>query len=496
MKAVILAAGRGTRLAPLTDIKPKCLVTSSGRPIIDFQIRALIEAGVSEIIVLAGYRAEMIRKFISGIPDPKPGILINQEWDRTNNMYSLYLARNRLAGEPFILANGDVIVAPEVISGLVADPRDDLIVSQPGAWNEESMKAVVASDGSICDISKTIPPEQAHGLTCDIYKFSAAAGDALIREAEKVIESENNRNEWTELALQRLMQSGKIAMEPFEIRQEQWLEIDTLDDLARADTLFSPLSPELPGIKAVFCDLDGTLYLGDSPIPGASDFIGRLRDRGTKVFFMSNNSSRGKAGYIDKLKTMGIPAREPDILLSTDGLIDHLKKTGAAETWTIGTEAMKTLLRENGIATDSSEPDYVVLGYDTELTYPKIRQGALFLIRGVPLLATHPDMVCPTPDGPVPDIGSMMALLKAATGAEPAKVFGKPNPEMLSPTLCRLGITPQEAVVVGDRLYTDMALARNAGCRAVLVLSGETTRSRAENLPCPALIVASVAELA
>ena len=129
------------------------------------------------------------------------------------------------------------------------------------------------------------------------------------------------------------------------------------------------LDKTLAGIKAIFLDLDGTIYLGDNLIEGSLDFLARLDEAGIKRFFLSNNSSRSVKQYVTKLHAMDIPATEDDVLLSTHDLLSWLKKEGVKETYLVGTEGMRDMLQDSGIETESTNPQYVVLGYDTEITY-------------------------------------------------------------------------------------------------------------------------------
>jgi HAD superfamily hydrolase (TIGR01450 family) len=157
---------------------------------------------------------------------------------------------------------------------------------------------------------------------------------------------------------------------------------------------------------------------------------------------------------------------------------------------------MKTMFHEAGINPESSQPEYVILGYDTELTYDKLKEAALFLQNKVELIATHCDLVCPTPDGPLPDVGSMLALFEKATGKKPFRIFGKPNPEMIAHVLKRHKVKPQDALMIGDRIYTDMELANRIRCDFILVLSGETQPSEVKELYCkPALVVNTIGEI-
>ena len=256
------------------------------------------------------------------------------------------------------------------------------------------------------------------------------------------------------------------------------------------------LSKSLDGIDAIFLDLDGTIYLGGEPIEGALDFLERLKQRGIRRFFLSNNSSKSVSQYLEKLTSMGIPATEQDILLSTHDLLSWLKKEGITETYLVGTEGMREMLEDDGIRTRAQSPQYVVLGYDTEINYEKLSTASIHLHRGVPMIASHPDIVCPSPDGGLPDTGAYIDLFEATTGVRPVHICGKPNPGMILHKIVELGLRPDNCAMVGDRLYTDIEMAERSGVHGILVLSGEATMSDASDATQkPSLIVDSVASL-
>ena len=260
------------------------------------------------------------------------------------------------------------------------------------------------------------------------------------------------------------------------------------------------MDASLNDIDAVFLDLDGTIYLGADLIDGSLDFLTRCDDSGVKRYFLSNNSSRSVDQYVTKLAGLGIPATTEDVLLSTHDLLSWLASNEVSETWLVGTEGMRGMLESQGIATQSQTPQYVVLGYDTEISYDKIATASIHLHRGVPMVASHPDMVCPSPDGGLPDTGAYMAMFEATTGVRPIHVCGKPEPGMILHKIEDLGLNPARCAMVGDRLYTDMAMATRAGVKGVLVLSGEATEEDVATLPdgaeqMPDLIVKSVDEL-
>jgi len=260
------------------------------------------------------------------------------------------------------------------------------------------------------------------------------------------------------------------------------------------------MDAQLKEIDAVFLDLDGTIYLGGELIEGALDFLARCDEMGVKRYFLSTNSSRSVKQYVKKLQAFGIPAEEEDVLLSTHDLLSWLGANNITKTWLIGTEGMREMLEEKGIETESEEPQYVVLGYDTEISYNKISQASIFMHAGVPLVASHPDMVCPSPDGGLPDVGAYLAMLKVTTGVDPEHISGKPNAGMILHKIEALGLDPARCAMVGDRLYTDLAMATRAGCVGVLVLSGEATMDDVNELEegaeqQPTVIVKSVDEL-
>ena len=256
------------------------------------------------------------------------------------------------------------------------------------------------------------------------------------------------------------------------------------------------MDESLDGIAAVFLDLDGTIYLGDGLIEGASQFLDRLEQHGIRRFFLSNNSSKSVSQYLEKLRIMGIDATEGEILLSTHDLISWLSNEGVVDTFLVGTEGMREMLESSGFSTVSDDPEYVVLGYDTEINYDKLATSSIHLHNGVPMVASHPDMVCPSPVGDLPDTGAYMALFEATTGVRPKHVCGKPNKGMILHKIKEIGIQPSNCAMVGDRLYTDMEMADRAGVHGILVLSGEATREDLDlsNLK-PSLVVDSVASL-
>jgi 4-nitrophenyl phosphatase len=225
-------------------------------------------------------------------------------------------------------------------------------------------------------------------------------------------------------------------------------------------------------------DLDGTVYLGDVPIQGTIDFIKRNQGK-REIFFLTNNTSKSLVDYTKKLAKLGLDVGLERILSPLLPLVDHLKEQGINCIYPVGNSSFQVFLNErmpDVVFTSGADCQAVVLAYDTELTYEKLATSCLLLQRPeVHFFSTHPDLVCPSPQGPLPDTGSFVKLYEAATGRLPELVFGKPNTRVLAPLLKRF--RQEEMVMVGDRLTTDKLLAENAGIDFILVLSGEARRT-------------------
>lgn len=227
--------------------------------------------------------------------------------------------------------------------------------------------------------------------------------------------------------------------------------------------------------RCVALDMDGTIYLGDKPIEGAVKFV-RERWNDLDFYFLSNNTSKSPATYIKKLNGMGLPATLDKLLSPVTPLVDFLRENAIKKVYAVGNRDFKEDLasRAPELEFDDKDAQAVILAYDTELTYEKLAKSALLLQNpDVLFLATHPDLVCPSPEGPLPDVGSFIQLYKTATGRTPRRVFGKPDPAALKPLLARYA--REDMIMVGDRLSTDKKLAENAGIDFCLVLSGEAT---------------------
>ena len=242
------------------------------------------------------------------------------------------------------------------------------------------------------------------------------------------------------------------------------------------------LKEKLSGIRHVALDMDGTIYLGSHLFPFTLPFLEKLGRMGITYSFLTNNPTKSLSDYIDKLRGMGVPCEESQMYSTTTGAIDYLKATqpDVKRIFFLGTPSMISQFEDAGYVSceDSPEdvPDMVIAAFDMTLTYSRLCRAAWWISRGLPYIATNPDWVCPTDKETVlVDCGSICACLEGATGRKPDLVIGKPNPNILYGVTKRMGLHRNQVAMVGDRIYTDVQTALNAGSVGVLVLSGETT---------------------
>ena len=236
--------------------------------------------------------------------------------------------------------------------------------------------------------------------------------------------------------------------------------------------------------KFFLLDMDGTIYLDATLFDGTVDFLNKVKEKGGKYLFVTNNSSKSVSAYVKKLESLGIPSSEDDFLTSTDATILFLNEHYAGKKfYAFGTKSFVEQLSEGGINVTTTADDDVfgiVMGNDTELSFQKLEDACILLRRDIVYIATNPDWVCPTWYGYAPDCGSVAEMLFRATKKRP-KFIGKPHPEMLLLAMEKYGYTKDESVMIGDRVYTDIASGYNAGIDTILVLSGEGTRADAES---------------
>ena len=256
--------------------------------------------------------------------------------------------------------------------------------------------------------------------------------------------------------------------------------------------------------------MDGTLYLDEQLFPGAADFLAKVRESGGRYLFLTNNSSKGVSAYVEKMRRLGVPATASDFLTSVDAAIAFLKQRYGTEAlrkkiYILGTRSLCAQMEEAGFrltASPDADTEILLLGFDRELTFQKLEDACILLGRrdadGRPCVdyyATNPDWVCPTAFGFVPDCGSMAWMLEKATGRSP-KFIGKPEPDMALLAMEQCGFARSETLLIGDRLYTDIACGNRAGIDTAFVLSGEgTLADLAKGEGKPTWIFADIAEI-
>ncbi|HEX7362663.1 MAG TPA: HAD-IIA family hydrolase [Bryobacteraceae bacterium] len=253
----------------------------------------------------------------------------------------------------------------------------------------------------------------------------------------------------------------------------------------------------LQQIRHIVLDMDGTIYKGIKLFDCTLPFLAYLRETGIGYTFLTNNTSRSKSDYVHKLAAFGIECDEQQIYTPADSAIVYLRRhhDWARSIAVLGTPSLSAEFEQAGFRVTWDDPEAVVVGFDTTLTYDRLCRAAWWICQGLPFIATHPDLVCPTDEPTVlVDCGSICAALTAATGRAPA-VLGKPDPSILLDLCECLGLAPREIAMVGDRIYTDMAMARAAEAFAVLVLSGEATAADVPGMQTPPdLIVHDIGE--
>lgn len=252
--------------------------------------------------------------------------------------------------------------------------------------------------------------------------------------------------------------------------------------------------------KLFLLDLDGTIYLEESLLPGASAFLAWVRERGGAVRYLSNNSSRGVEAGVEKMGRLGIPASREEFLTAVESTVHYLRENRSPGEvyYVVGTASFRRQLAAAGFTLrdrPAEDVTTVLCGFDTELTYQKVEDACRLLARGADFLATNPDWACPTLFGFIPDCGAICEFIGRAAGRTP-QFIGKPDPTMIRLALAQTGCAPEEALMVGDRLYTDIACGVNAGVDTVLVLTGEATAETAAASEIrPGLVCRDMAEL-
>jgi 4-nitrophenyl phosphatase len=236
----------------------------------------------------------------------------------------------------------------------------------------------------------------------------------------------------------------------------------------------------LAQVRGIILDMDGVLWAGDTPLPGLAEFFGFLRRRGIRLVLATNNASRSRERYREKLLRMGAPVDAHEILTSAVATAEYLRSVArpGESAYVIGEEGLIREVEAAGLTIagpDAVDAQYVICGMDRNLNWDKLACATICLHHGARFIGTNADVTFPTERGISHGNGAILAALTAASGVSP-KVIGKPFPAMMRMAVKRLGLPKTRIVAVGDRLETDILGARNAGLRSILVLTGVTSR--------------------
>ncbi|MCH5248586.1 MAG: HAD-IIA family hydrolase [Lachnospiraceae bacterium] len=253
----------------------------------------------------------------------------------------------------------------------------------------------------------------------------------------------------------------------------------------------------IENIKCFALDMDGTVYLGEKWIDGALDFLKKIEESGRSFVFVTNNSSKNPAVYVDKLHRMGLDVGEEKLITSAQAAIRYLQENFPdKKVFLLGNPMLCEQFEQAGIMLDDETPDVVVTAFDTTLNYDKMCKVCDFVRAGLPYIATHPDFNCPTETGFIPDIGAIHEFINASAFRYPDCIIGKPNGYIVDYLVDRVGVEREAIAMVGDRLYTDIAAGVNNGLKSILVLSGEAALSDVKDAEAlPHLIFDSVRDI-
>jgi len=243
----------------------------------------------------------------------------------------------------------------------------------------------------------------------------------------------------------------------------------------QVDVLYKKRLASLRGKKIFFSDRDGTLVLDNKLLPEANAFIERLTREKKHFFVFTNDSSKTPQQHFINLKKSGLDISLENVLVSSMVAIDYLKEKKYTSAYILANNEVTKYITDHGIRHTATDPDVILLTFDNTITYEKLATAGKLILKGTPYLATHPDHVYITKEHPLPDVGSFIELLRVVTGKTPHKIFGKPNQTMLTSVLKKYDLQMEDAVIIGDRLYTDIKMAENNGLTSILVLTGETT---------------------
>ncbi|MEM4202334.1 MAG: HAD-IIA family hydrolase [Candidatus Hadarchaeum sp.] len=257
----------------------------------------------------------------------------------------------------------------------------------------------------------------------------------------------------------------------------------------------------LQKITTVILDMDGVIYRGNRPIEGAARAVAFLRGLGKKVVFLTNNSENSRSHYVQKLRRMGIPVCEKDVITSGQIAADYIRRRDSnAKVFVIGGKGLvEEISRADLRLVPPEKAAYLVVGIDQTLTYEKIKDGLQALLSGAEFVATNQDRVYPTEHGFLPGAGAIVAALARSSGRRPDVVIGKPSPYMIRYVLRSFRTEPRQTAIIGDQIETDIKAGKRMGLFTILVLSGVATEEDVRKIKgtknAPDCVLGSLAEV-
>jgi len=259
------------------------------------------------------------------------------------------------------------------------------------------------------------------------------------------------------------------------VMKDKWWMIQDPQKIQEARIANNNQKKKLLKKKLYIFDQDGTIYINFHLIEGAKDLIEFLNKKDKKIVFISNNSSISTSTYKKNLtELLKMEITKDHIYNSTLATTQYLKSKNISKVYALGTKDFIDEICSYDIKIDDKKPEMIVVAFDTTLTYDKLKKACLFIRSGIEYIATHPDKVCPTKEGFIPDTGSFISLIETATDVKPKDIIGKPNPNLINFLLEKMNLKPQEAIIFGDRLYTDIKMGKHCNLTTALVLSGES----------------------
>lgn len=449
--AVVLAAGGSTRFG-----QPKQLLSWGGRPLVTHIADTAWSAGLDPVIVVIGSAAESVAPLLAGRPFQ---VVRNYRWE-TGVSSSLNVA---------------IAALPPTVEAAIFIPADQpLITPQFLQRCVETWRATKAG---------IVIPQTRDGSRGNPVLFSRE----FFAELATLSGDVGGRALFAQYA-------DRIVSVP--VTDAQILsDVDTPESFAALRDYAQSGGQDLdlgrgrsPRVRGIVCDMDGVLWRGTSPLPGLQDFFSLIRDLGLEHMMVTNNSSNTPAQYVRKLAGMGVATTEEHVLNSAVATAHYVaeQKPGAT-VYALGGAGVMEAMHLGGFTVvdgDASQPvDFVVMGWDRELTWRKLAVATRYILSGAPLIATNPDLTFPLEEGVLaPGNGAQVAALEAATGTQ-AVIVGKPAPLLYQQALRQMGTTPDETLVIGDRLDTDILGGIRLGMPTALVLTGISCRDDLDQSP-------------